>query len=501
MFRRFPNRLIVVIIAFCVFAVGCSSTPEEVQSADGTDTSTPDDTDETDADSTTTSVKERTTTTKPVSTAVPTSVPLTSTAAWIDPADAVLAGLQIQGGAFDGSTSIFGGYDPGAVQTDCAPFTRFDGRVQFSGAMWTQNGTEFNLDHRVFDAGHMASGLQIAAGQVARECLTMQWLEGGEAVNEILPVELPKGWAGFRQSDVGTDQFLWVAVASRENILSVVTYVHWGHEPGVGDEQVFLAAVAAADRRLQSAPVIAPEPPELRPAPSTTVPGTRPTTTTVPISPPVTGPSPPETYDPFDPPEAGILEPLLFDETDLGATLIVEEISIDAVEFEGCKNADSFAGFFGSLQVVAVSVPDDFETYGVAQVVGISESPAIAAEALRFADELVPCAMDDGSLEISTIVRVKDLPDGVRGAVVFSGTESGGPVSYAMVQLDLHVSMFLGITGESEFSVDDLLDLAAARLPAFEVRVDECTAWFRSRTPGAATEPRADCDGIERYPG
>ena len=464
-------------IAFVLLLVisACSSTPEQVELSEGRPADVVADVEQ----PTTTSVSKRPAKAAPstTTTTIPGTRPVSVGAPWIDPESALIGGVVLEGSGFEGSISPFGGYELFDVQTDCEPFNLFETRVEYSGLMRTQAGPEFNVQHSVFDVPDEARILAATASRVAQECPSMAWLEGGEAINELLSVELPEGWVGFRQNDVGTDQFLQVGVRAHENLLSVVTVISWGHPFGDEDSNLFLSAVVAADEKLRQAePILREDLPVLVQAGSTTtlppVAATVPVTTTIPLV------------------ALGIFDPLMFDENDLGRPVLAEEMTVEREEFAACEHVDAFTEFFGSLKVIVESDFDDSSPF-FAQAVGVAESPSLAAQAISSAEELIACAIYPSADEEVSFHSVTELPDGVLDGAVITMTDTEGPTALVFLQLEGDVNVYLAHRVGTESTTDELISIVAAKLPAYRTWVEGCVRDYPSRSD--------ECAGVEAY--
>lgn len=465
-----------IAFVFLLVVTACSSTPEQVELSEGQPTDAVADVEK----STTTTVSDRPVKTAPptTTTTIPGTRPVSAEAPWIDPESALIGGVVLEGSGFEGSISPFGGYELFDVQTDCEPFNLFETRVEYSGLMRTQAGPEFNVQHSVFDIPNKARILEATASQVAQDCPSMAWLEGGEAINQLLSVELPNGWVGFRQNDVGTDEFIQVGVRAHENLLSVITVISWGHPFGDEDSNLFLAAVVAADEKLRQAePILLEDLPVLVQAGSTTT--LPPVEATVPVT---------TTSIPLV--ASGIFEPLMFDESDLGGPVFAEEMTIDREEFEACEHVDAFTEYFGSLEVVVTSDFDDSRAF-FAQAVGVAESPSLAAQAIRSAAELITCAIFPGADDQVTFTSVAELPDGVLDGAVITMTDAEGPKALVFLQLEGDVNVYLAHRIGTVFTTDELISIVAAKLPAYRTWVAGCVRDYPDRSD--------KCSGVEAY--
>lgn len=467
-----------IVFVFLLAMTACSSTPEQVELSEGQTTDSAAVADLEKPTTTTVSDRPAKIAAPTTTTTVPGTRPASAASPWIDPESALIDGVILDGGGFEGSSRPFGGYELFDVQTDCEPFNLFETRAEYSGLMRTQAGPELNVQHSVFDVPNKARILEATAGRVARECPSMVWLEGGEAINDMVSVELPEGWIGFRQNDVGTDQFMQVGVRAHENLLSVVTVITWGHPFGDGDSDLFFSSVVAADEKLRQAePILREDLPVLEQAGSTT---TLPAvTTTMPV-----------TTTSIAPVQSGIFEPLMFDENDLGRPLSAEEMTVEREEFEACEHVDAFTEYFGSLEVVVASDFDDSSAL-FGQAVGVAESASLSAQAIRSAEELIACALFPSADEEVSFRNVTELPEGVIDGAVLTVTDAEGPTDLVFLQLEGGVNVYLAHWIGPEFTTGELISIVAAKLPAYRTRVDGCVRDY----PGRSDE----CAGVEAY--
>ena len=402
--------------------------------------------------------------TQPVTTTTATAVVAPATR--LDPATAVLRGVVIDGGDSSGFESEHYGYGPIDPQTDCDPFNLFESRYEYDGSARYQSLGDVSLNHVVYDAGDTAKQLRVAAGQVAGDCPRMLWLEGGKALNEVVDVELPDGWVGFRQKDVGSDVRIWKVAAARDNLLSVFTYMTWGEAyPTEADSLAEL--VALADEALASATSRRPEFSGTT-STTTTTPGTRPTTTAAP--PAKTSTILPSTTTSTTVPlplDLGTVERYVLDEADLGRPVEIEEESIGPEEFEDCSNAAAFAAFFGQIEFAVGSSENDLRSV-IFQMIGPIDQPAETAVAMREIEELITCSLDEGSVEFE---RPSELPEGIVDAAMMSVDEIdtfGGPIlrfELLFVQVDDAI-MYIAMGEDSGFSAAEMLELIADKASA-----------------------------------
>ncbi|MGI9600664.1 MAG: hypothetical protein ACR2QE_02185 [Acidimicrobiales bacterium] len=204
--------------------------------------------------------------------------------AWIDPTAVWLTEADVPEPWDLSGESQFEGYDLGANQSDCDAYWQLERLVSHDVAsrLWFQPGA--NLDHDVYDTGPEAAAELLDTVRVmGNSCPVVNWNEGGT----LSITNLESTSAGVEVIDMVSDtgEKHRVAYATRANLVSRLSYIHFGTEPGQAPpahaEGEFERLVAAMVARLDAAA------PGREPVPTTT---SAPTSTSSPTNPPTVRP-------------------------------------------------------------------------------------------------------------------------------------------------------------------------------------------------------------------